>query len=325
MLRDTDVRPLATLPRRLHASYALLAWSDHDPPVDPGWLRDARRLGYPFAPYLGVAAVAGENVLAQVMVERRRFTTDAGREEISGISNVVTRHDALGHGLCRRLFAEVHRRERQAGVATAMLWTRRTWSAHRLYERLGYRDVYAHTLAVRRGPEGRKQPGVGRPDRAARPSDARVLDRLLAEATGDRIGFVPRFPRSYGIRFRLGWRTPGDHRILYRRGRPLAFYVTSAGPRYVTVPEAVLGARADGGELLDAIERFADGRWIAFGHSTIVDDLAGELSERGYERLAGSHATLMARAPGGPGGPRFRAIARTVRDRRFWCQRGDMF
>lgn len=258
------------------------------------------------------------------MVERHPWTTAAGTETVTGLTNVVTRPDALGRGLCSRLIAEVHRRERAAGRSLAMLWTRRSWSAHRLYERLRYRDVYAHTSAVRRIGRGRG-PRAGYATRTARPSDAAALESILAGATRGRFGFVPRFPHSYRTRFALGYRTPQEIHLVHHRSRPVSYFSASEGPAHVTVIESAAARAEEREPLLDAIERHSSGRWLAFGHSTIVDDLLPLLRERGYTVYRGSHATLMARSLVGPPASILPAVRRTVSDPRFWCQRGDMF
>ncbi|MCI4339912.1 MAG: GNAT family N-acetyltransferase, partial [Thermoplasmata archaeon] len=140
---------LAQLPAAHRAQLGTLPLLDGDPPV--GWelVRRVRRSGLPVSGYFGVYAIAGDQLLAHVETLRLVVTTDHGRESAVGLADVLTRPDALGRGLASRLIEDVHRRSRREGLDWSLLWTHRTWGAHRLYERLGYRDVYSPPAALK--------------------------------------------------------------------------------------------------------------------------------------------------------------------------------
>lgn len=193
------VLPIAEIPRELTASWGSLVWSDRDSPFDRTFLRRARSLGIPFADYLGLVAVEGPEVLAQVMVGHYRLTTARGTEEFAGIENVVARPDALRRGLGTALLSEVHRREAESGHRWALLWTQRSWGAHRLYERLGYRDIYSPPTAIRppgrtRGTGFRRDSASERPGTEMRRSSPRsfagrrALDGASETGSGPRSG-----------------------------------------------------------------------------------------------------------------------------------------
>ena len=105
--------------------------------------------------YVGVFAVEAGRILGQVFVDRLPYAFRDGPGTISGIAAVGTRPDKGRAGIARLLLTEVHRREREAGIDFAALWTNRSWGAHSLYERLGYRDVYSSPWALH-GPVGRR-------------------------------------------------------------------------------------------------------------------------------------------------------------------------
>ncbi|MCI4360668.1 MAG: GNAT family N-acetyltransferase, partial [Thermoplasmata archaeon] len=226
------IRGIDELPDELNPQLAALAWSDHDLPIDLATIRKARALGHPWTPYVGVVAIDDGQVLAQVIVERHRLTDGKTTEEIAGVTGVLTRPDALGRGLCTTLFEEVHRREAALGLRIAMLWTRRTWSAHRLYDKLGYRDVFSHPIALRKLGRSRPPSPRGRDGytvRKAARRDADLLDALFERAHRTRLGFVPRFPHSFRTRFALGWRTPNSYHVLSHRSTPVGYFQASGG------------------------------------------------------------------------------------------------
>lgn len=322
-----EIRTVETLPTELEGSWGSLLWSDGSPPLDRALYRKARSLGVPFSDYSGVLAVEGEEVLAQVIVGRLRLRTRRGSERFASIEDVVTRPDALGRGLSTHLFREVHARESRARVGLAMLWTRRTWGAHRLYEKLGYRDVYSPASAVLPPPQGSPvRAPAGFSSRRVRRSDLAVLERLLSRAQRGRTGFVQRFRGSFRARVRLGWRSAREFHLLLRGGRPVGyFYATEEGRRQIGVYEAVVSDRRLESALLDSIQAFAGRRWITIGSSTFVRDSADRLRARGFRLRPESHIVLMARSLAGTPTSRTAELRQLMRDPRFFCHGGDMF
>lgn len=314
------------LPARYLTSWGTLQVSDRDPPMDLRFLRRGVALGDPYAPYLGLVAVDRGEVAAQVMVERTRLVTPSGPEPCSAITGVITRPDALGRGLCSRLFREVHRRERDLGIRRALLWTHRTWSAHRLYEHLGYRDIYSPPTAVRSPPRGR----AGRlPDgwsaRAARRSDARLLARLLNRSNRGRTGLVRRFPESFALRFALGWRMPKDHLILRLRGRPAGYVGATQDRRSVAVHEVAVADATGRAAAVIAVERLARSRWVTFSSTTFVRDARELLLERGYHLASSDHIVLMSRNLGRSPTLGLRDLRELCASSAFAQHRGDIF
>ena len=314
------------IPEELAAPWGTLHWSDQDIPLDLTLVRRARVLGVPIADYGGLVAVERDRVLAQVMVEHHSWTGPDGTERFTGVAGVVTRPDALHRGLCSRLLQEVHRRESSQGYRLAMLWTRRSWGAHRLYEQLGYRDVYSPPGAVL---PPRSTPYPPLPSnfvvRTARRADSALLDLILARATRRRYGFVPRFPNSLAARFALGWRAPKDYHVLFRGSRAVGYFFASASRTHFGVHEGVATERDLLPVLIDAIQRQARGRWIGLDHTTLTNDAREVLEERGFVLAPSSHAVLMARSLSGPPSRGISAIRGLVGDPRFSCHRGDMF
>jgi GNAT superfamily N-acetyltransferase len=274
--------------------------------------------------YESLYAVEGGVPLARVGSTRNRFVTAEGSEIVCGVSDVITRPDGLRRGYATRLMEETHRRARAEGLRWAFLWTRRSWGAHRAYERLGYREVYASAL-VTQPPAARRSRGRPRlAGRVARRSDAALLDRLLAAASADRTGFSRRPPRWFEGIFRLGWTKPGTFRILYADRRPVG-YVRASVDRFDVVSSEIVVPRAElQAPALDYLETLAQGRWLAIASTTFLRDAAGEVARRGYDRVPFGHGVMMA-CPLVPVATRdWRELRRTTAGPRFWLHAGDM-
>jgi len=317
---------LDRLPHELLPQLAAFGVSDGDPPQDIALIRRLRRLGHPASDYWGVYAVEGDQVLSRVETLQLTFRGRAGSQTVVGISDVLTRPAGVGRGFARALLNEIHRREVERGRAWSFLWTHRTWGAHRLYEELGYRDVYSPPNALHRVPESRRRsPPIGYHWSSARTADAGRLERLLAEGSRHRVGFIPRHHGSARIRFRLGWRKPENHRILWHGARAVGYaHLSDYSDWNLSTNEVVVTNRGEGVPMLDALEGLARGRWLTLQGTSFVRDYLPDLRARGYILLPSSHTVLMAK--------RLRT-RRPVRedlrtcfgDGRFSSHRGDMF
>jgi hypothetical protein len=159
----------------------------------------------------------------------------------------------------------------------------------------------------------------------ARSSDAGRLERLLRAGTSQRLGFVPRNPGSLGIRFRLGWRKPENHRILSHGPRAVGYANLADDSSWnLTTNEVVLSSPAHIGPMVGALEGLARGRWLTFQGTSFVRDAEATLLERKYSVLPSSHGVLMAKGLGATDsrGEDLRGI---FDDPLFSSHRGDMF
>ncbi len=298
---------------------------DGDPPIEPSRLNGWLRAGYPFAPYLGFASVEGGRVLGRLGVLRLKLRTGSGDFPVAGLVDVVTRPDSLGRGVATSLLRAVHRRETEDGSAAILLWTRRSWRAHRLYEHLGYRDVYSAPAAVSPGPiRIARRPPSGCELRSARRTDLPTVERLFERASLGRVGWIPSHVPLQRARLRLGWRQPRNYRILWRGGRPVGYVEALVDPLQVLVREGALLDPADAPAMLSSVERLARGRWVVVSRTTLLGDLHPTLENAGYSFAEIGHSVLMARRLG-PRGLASAVVAATARSERYSCHHGDTF
>ncbi|MGA2664156.1 MAG: GNAT family N-acetyltransferase [Nitrososphaerales archaeon] len=321
------------LPPDLETDLQLLRLSVGWPPRDFRRLSQARRLGYPAADYIGLYAVEDGRVLSTVRAVRVPFTFPDGHSEtVSTILSVITRRDCRGRGLARSLIDEVNARERRAGSRFCFLWTEQSLSAHQLYERMGYRDLYVVDLAMRRPSQGgsRPRPGAYTLERL-KDDGAATVERLHAVSTRGRTGFTPRHRGFIRSDRKLGLSGSEPIRLVLKDGRPVGYVALDEAPGWVSVSEVVLttGGPSDRGatpaamtDLVADLERLAARRWLSVWN-TVVRDLRHELDRRGYAFGTGDRVVMSLPLDGSP--PDLQVSSLGTTDRRFTCQLLDYF
>jgi len=258
-----------------------------------------RRLGL-VTDYVGLFAVEGGSVLGQVLVLRILYRTSSGLEPVAGISSVTTRTDARRRGVARTLLQEVHRREAAAGRRFALLWTSQSWFAHRLYESLGYRDVWTPPSAVRVLPRARGS----RKDqlRPVAAGELSAVERLHTDVTREDPGFSARPRGTLRVLQAGGDLDLANLMVLGPRGSIRGYAVLGKAPGLRRCGEFVARPQASA-TLLDGLERRAAPGVLWMGNSP-VRALRPELRSRGYLlRAEAEWRVLMARPLSGSRDP----------------------
>jgi len=320
------VYDLAGLPERLRPQLAAFNPSDGDPPQDFAFIRRLQGMGVPASDYWACYAVEDDQILSRVETLHLPFTGRRGPQTVVGIADVLTRPAGVGRGYARKLLGEVHRREVVQGRTWSFLWTHRTWGAHRLYETLGYMDVYSPEYGVR--PRGRLAPRTLPPGYRWSEVDApevELLDRLHSESSQDRLGFLPRVPGHARIRIELGWRKRENYRILSGRAGPVGYaYLADESGWNLTANEVVITSRAEAPTILRALLREARGRMLTLQTTSFVRDHEALLRDEGFALYPSSHVVLMGKALGAGRG-RAEDLGKCCSAPEFSCHRGDMF
>jgi GNAT superfamily N-acetyltransferase len=297
-LDDAAVRifELAELPRVLHPEFGAVTWLDGDLPQDPSFVERLVRLGFPYSNYRALVAVEEDHILGRIETVVLPFRTRHGSESVLGVTGVVTRPDELRHGVASSLLQAAHARERSTGRRWSFLWTHRSWGAHELYERLGYRDVYSPPSAVRKVGRSSLVPlPPGYRSKSIQAGEAAVLQEIFRESTRSRSGFLPRFPGSFAARFRLGWRRASDYVLLVKHSEPVGYAFITRSRYALGATEVIVRHPRHVVAMVDMLERKAAGLWLAFGRTTFITDNEELLQGRGFLVSHRGHATLMAR------------------------------
>lgn len=267
------------LPRTTDAPRAALGLAAFSWYLERAAVNEYRRRRFATADYVGLFALEQGEVVGQTLVLRLPFRTASGPEVVSGVASVTTRFDLRRRGIGRALLTEAHRREREFGGNYALLWTNPSWFAHRLYEQLGYSDVWSSPLAVRLLP--RRPPSApGTTLRPALPTDLEPLEHLHEELTRDDVGFSPRPSGYLRAAHAAGHLDLSTLLVLRARGERLGYGVVGSGPHQLRCGEIVVGPDSDAA-FLEALERRASPGLIALGN-TPVAARAAALRRRGY-------------------------------------------
>jgi GNAT superfamily N-acetyltransferase len=270
---------LDQLPRRLEPERLALGMAAFSGVVDRRALGVyvRRRIGVP--EYVGLFALEGGELVGQTLVIRIPFRTPSGPATVAGISSVTTRLDARGRGVATALLEEAHRREAAAGQRFAMLWTSQGWFAHRLYEKLGYRDVFTPPIAVREVSGKRNLPG-GSSVRSAKAAELAALEALHDKVEARSLGFSRRANGFLRAEREAGYLDLDGLLVYRRRGRRVGYAAVSKGTRQLRCGE-IVAAPQDRSALLDALERRASPGLLVLGNTPVLA-LEEELRVRGY-------------------------------------------
>lgn len=277
------------------------------------------------AEYAGLFAEESGRVIGQVFVLRIPYTFRDGVETISGLAGVATRPDRGRGGIARTLLAEVHRRESEAGVRFITLWTNRSWGAHGLYEKLGYRDIYSSPWVVHGPVSTSRALSHPRGIRGARRDDLRDIERLHARQAEGRLGFC-REPNGYLRTALLAGELHPEKELLVARdgGRLVGYAHIDRNPYRTVCGELVATSGASRRDLVAEVERAAKGTPFAFQH-TPVTDFPRLFPRPQYATSDRAWWGFMGSALGKRWTTRAAVRQFATDDRRFLCLSGDRF
>ena len=283
-----------------------------------------RRRTSALSDYVGVFAVEHGIVVGQTFVFRIPFAFPHGTEIVSGLAGVSTRLDRARSGIAHRILDEVHRREREAGIGYCTLWTNRSWGAHRLYEKIGYRDIYTPPIAVR-VPDPPRKSASDRTVRPGRRTDLPEIEALHARFAEGRRGFARRVPGIARVAAAAGELRPKEQvLVMVDNGRLSGYAVVDASRNRIVCGELVALSAARRVSMARSLENRAGGAAVVFRDS-VVPDLDMWLRRRSYAVAPAGWFGLMGWEIG-----RTRSSSALVRefgteDPRFLCMSGDRF
>ncbi len=244
-----------------------------------------RRKKFPFSDYVGLYAVdENSNILSRVEVYRLQINTRKGIETVACIGGVATRPDSSRRGLARLLLEDALKRERAVGINLSLLWTRKSWVAHKLYENLGYEDVYEPPRAIRKIPSS-ADTHRGWRIRPCKKADVKAIEDTHQAMTKGDFGFAPR--RKNWLNKITSWHT------LSRGNLPAAYAKYTTSHKYIACGEILTKRSANPEKILSSLEAASHGRWLVF-HGPFVRTQNAMLVSRGYLVLDNSWGVLMA-------------------------------
>lgn len=313
------------LPARWEAQRALIHLAAFSGTWTRNQIETARRRLRNTAEYVGVFAADRTGLLGQVFVLRIPYTFPTGPEVIGGIAAVATRPDRARTGVARTLLEEVHRLEREAGIRYCALWTNRSWIAHGLYERLGYRDLYSSPWALLRRGRVRAHCSRGLRVRSAHTADLDAVDRLHDRWAEGRLGFCRR-PDGFGrTRALEGSLDPATQLVVAEgKGELVGYAHLDRGSRRTICGELVATSPATQRALVEEVAQRAAAVPLAFQH-TVVTDSPGLFAAPEFAILDRNWHVLMGKTLARTSSETA-AVRRFATDSpRFLCLAGDRF
>jgi GNAT superfamily N-acetyltransferase len=166
----------------------------------------------------GFGVYRGRTLASFIGVAELTVRTRSGEAESAlGIHHVATHPAFARQGLSRRLFDFVHERYRKVGRRFSFLYTSHSLVARALYCELGYKEIPLSGTGAPRAllilPPRHKRLRRNR----TRIADLAVAEKLFAEATTGKVGFVVR-PRGWVISRLRQWKMKSDDVFIDRDG-----------------------------------------------------------------------------------------------------------
>ena len=317
------IREYDDLPARYEADRAALALTAFFGFPDRALIAEYRRRGGPLADYAGLFATEGRELLGQAMVYRFPYRGSGRTRMAEGVALVSTRADAARRGIARRLLEEFHRRARSRGVEDVLLWTNPSWGAHRLYESLGYVDIYSPPYRLRAIPR-RPRASPGADVGPARIEELPRLEQLYRTAMRTARGFVGRPRRFLRTEVGVGRFDLANLLVAQDHGRPVGYAIFRRNRTTVVCGELVGPTGRVRADLLDGVAQRAAGGVCAFNLSAAGAN-ERQLAERGYRARAPGWLTLMGARLGRRMTPDEAIEHFAIRHPAFSCMVGDGF
>jgi GNAT superfamily N-acetyltransferase len=257
--------------------------------LTPERMEVIRRLDPRPFPSFGVYAIEEGIVVGQVGLYRLPMVTTEGPEDVGGICAMCT-HPAFGRrGIAARLLEEAHARMRSAGLRFSTLGTNRYRTAHVLYQRYGYEDVFrpASTLArldqVMLGTDLR----VERADAQRRDH----TDEVFRRATTGKLGFSRRHERFFSMLVDTGELGAGEVWLVYQERHVVGYALARVEVPVLRVSNLLLEPGVEAAHAVVALAQESRTQYIQVRSDQA--SIAASLHMAGWPRAQPSWDTFM--------------------------------
>jgi len=172
-------------------------------------------------PFFCLYALVDEAVAGQVGVFRLPVVSTEGADEVGGVWAVCAHPAYAGQGIATRLLEEAHARMRAAGLRFSTLGTDRYRVAHKLYERLGYQDVFSSPSLIARR-ESLPETNVLRATPAGN-ENLSLADQLFEQIANGSLGFARRHRPFFPFLERRNYLRGEDLWIVWRGNEAVGY------------------------------------------------------------------------------------------------------
>lgn len=201
-------------------------------------LHDARAF-----PFFCLYAQVDNAVAGQVGVFRLPVVSTEGADEVGGVW-AVCGHPAYTHqGIATRLLEEAHARMRAAGLRFSTLGTDRYRGAHRLYEKLGYQDVFSSPSMVARR-ESLPETSALRATPASNETLS-LADQLFEQIASGSLGFARRHRPFFPFLERRDYLRSEDLWLIWRGNEAVGYALAFLSPPVLRIANLLLFDEVD--------------------------------------------------------------------------------
>jgi GNAT superfamily N-acetyltransferase len=211
-------------------------------------------------PFFGVYAEVKGVVAGQVGVFRLPVVSTEGADEVGGVWAVSTHPGYGGQGIASGLLEEAHARMHAAGLHFSTLGTNRYRVAHRLYEKLGYEDVFFSPSVIARQETLPKRAGL-RAEQAG--SDRLPLgDHLFEQIASSYLGFARRHIPFFPFLERREYLSGQELWLLWKGNEPAGYAVAFLSRSVLRIANLLLFDHIDPVTAITAVAQQTDAPYI---------------------------------------------------------------
>jgi GNAT superfamily N-acetyltransferase len=189
-------------------------------------------------PFFCLYAQADNAVVGQVGVFRLPVVSTEGADEVGGVWAVCGHPAYANQGIATRLLEEAHARMRAAGLRFSTLGTDRYRVAHRLYEKLGYQDVFSSPSMVARR-EDLPETSALRATQAGN-EYLSLADQLFEQIASGGLGFARRHRPFFPFLERRGYLRGEDLWIIWRGDEAVGYALASLNAPVLKIANLLL-------------------------------------------------------------------------------------
>lgn len=202
-------------------------------------------------PFFAVYAQLEGTVAGQVGVFRMPIITTHGPDEVGGVWAVNALPEFSQRGIATQLMEEAHARMRSAGLRFSTLGTTRYRTAHLLYRKLGYEDLFQATNTLIRHADIPKDSHLH-----AEQADEQGLtlaDELFKQAAAGYLGFSRRHKSFLPMMVTIGDVGEDDVWLLQRDDELAGYALASRSEAVLTVYNLLLKDFSDSAAAVSAL------------------------------------------------------------------------
>jgi len=240
-------------------------------------------------PFFCIYGRVDGTIAGQVGVFRLPVVSTKGADEVGGVWAVSTQPSFARLGIAYRLLEEAHDRMRAAGLSYSTLSTNRYQVSHRLYEKLGYEDVFSSPSVIARRETLPIETGL-----TAERSDSDRLpmaDQLFERIAGRYLGFARRHIPFFPSLERRAYLSGQELWLIWKDNEPVGYAVAFLSSSVLRISSLLLFEFIEPVAAVAAITHQANAPYVQVTVDRLVD--TASYIEAGFHAAGTEWGTFM--------------------------------